>query len=352
MKKSLIALAALAASSLAMAQSSVTMFGIVDVNLGYTNHNGANGSVYGMGHSGNSTSRLGFRGVEDLGGGLKAGFWLEGAINNDVGGGAGAATGFDFKRESTVRLSGGFGEVRLGRELTPTYRNVSGYDVFGQVGMGRNEALVRNWSGSGTDDASAVRQNNMVSYYSPNMGGFSFSGGYGMHEKTTGSEGRYLGVAGKFANGPFSVGLGYENRKLDGLGANKQNKLTLGGSYDLGSVKLVGLVVQNKYKLVGLADRKLNSYALGVSAPVGAGTIKAQYALYDQKWIAGGSKAHHLSLGYQYDLSKRTALYTTASYIKNKDGSNIGLNGNGIGNAVPGAGINQTGIQAGIRHSF
>ena len=98
MKKSLIALAVLAASGAAMAQSSVTLFGIVDAGVTYAKTSGGD-NVYGLTNSGNATSRLGFRGVEDLGGGLKAGFWLEGAIQNDSGTGAGggaAGPGFEF----------------------------------------------------------------------------------------------------------------------------------------------------------------------------------------------------------------------------------------------------------------
>ena len=123
MKKSLIALAVLAASGAAMAQSSVTLFGIVDTGVGYIDNGGnevagstAGQNKYGMTTSGNATSRLGFRGVEDLGGGLKAGFWLEGQIDGDDGN----AAGFNFKRRSTLSLMGGFGEVRMGREQTPS----------------------------------------------------------------------------------------------------------------------------------------------------------------------------------------------------------------------------------------
>ncbi|MDE5144470.1 porin, partial [Paenibacillus larvae] len=134
MKKSLIALAVLAASGAAMAQSSVTMFGIVDTGVTYVNHaNAAGDSVYGLTSSGSATSRLGFRGTEDLGGGLKAGFWLEGEIFGDNGN----ANGFNFQRRSTISLMGNFGEVRMGRELTPSYSKVSGYDLFGQAGIGQ-----------------------------------------------------------------------------------------------------------------------------------------------------------------------------------------------------------------------
>src|SRR5436309_15281019 len=116
MKKSLLALAVLGAfAGAASAQSSVTLFGIVDVNARY----GKTGDVKvkSLGTDGINSSRLGFRGVEDLGGGLKAGFHLEGALSPDDG----TAGGFNFRRRSTVSLLGNFGEVRLGRDYTPSF---------------------------------------------------------------------------------------------------------------------------------------------------------------------------------------------------------------------------------------
>ena len=126
MKKSLIALAVLAASGAAMAQSSVTLFGIVDTGVSYVDNAVVNDAKYGVHSSGNATSRLGLRGTEDLGGGLKAGFWLEGEIFGDDGN----ASGFNFKRRSTVSLSGNFGEVRLGRDQVPTFQKLTSYDLF------------------------------------------------------------------------------------------------------------------------------------------------------------------------------------------------------------------------------
>ena len=117
MKKSLTALAALAVAGLASAQSSVTLFGVIDAGVTYqsaTSRDATTGlsskqSKWSLANSGYNSSRLGFRGTEDLGGGLAASFWLEAPITNDDG-----ATGVStFNRRSTVSLSGGFGEVRL-----------------------------------------------------------------------------------------------------------------------------------------------------------------------------------------------------------------------------------------------
>ena len=362
MKKSLIALAVLAASGAAMAQSSVTLFGIVDTGFAYVDNASGNDSVYGLSTSGNATSRLGFRGVEDLGGGLKAGFWLEGEIFGDNGN---STSGFDFKRRSTVSLAGGFGEVRLGRELTPGYSKTSSYDLFGQTGIGQFMGW-SNWNGNNqttannNNDANGIRSSNMISYYTPNFSGFTAGLGYGFDEKadtTNSKKGRYVGGYVAYDNGPLSVALSYDESSALTLGSGAtavngadRNRLTLGGSYDLNVVKLNAILQQTKDDVPGGSERKVNAYMLGASAPVGAGEVKLQYALYDQKAI--DSKAHQISLGYVHNLSKRTALYGTVAYLKNKDDSNLGLAAKNLSTGGPGAGENQTGVQLGIRHSF
>ena len=358
MKKSLIALAVLAASGAAMAQSSVTLFGIVDTAVGYVdNVNAAGDSVYGLSTSGNATSRLGFRGVEDLGGGLKAGFWLEGEIFGDDGN----AAGFNFKRRSTVSLMGGFGEVRMGRDLTPNYSKTISYDLFGQTGIGQFMGWT-DWASNSdfgtavpTADANNVRASNMISYFTPNFGGLTAGLGYGFDEQTTGKAGRYVGGYVAYDNGPLSLAASYDQRDLlvNGLVAGSavldRDTFTLGGSYNLNVVKLNAIVQQSKYKALGESE-KVNAYALGVSAPVGAGEVKLQYALYDNKLIE--SKAHQLSLGYVHNLSKRTAVYGTVSYMDNKDDSNLGLGAKNLKTAGPGFGESQTGVQVGVCHSF
>ena len=360
MKKSLIALAVLAASGAAMAQSSVTLFGIVDTNVSYldgvSNAAGTNtDSKYGIGTSGNATSRLGFRGVEDLGGGLKAGFWLEGEIFGDDGN----ASGFNFQRRSTVSLMGGFGEVRLGRDLTAGYTKTSSYDVFGQAGYGQ----FLGWSAWGAvgADANGIRKSNMITYFTPNMSGFSGAIGYGFDEQTTGSLGRYVGGYVAYDNGPLSLALSYDQSDLGQAAAAavvarkiERDVVTLGASYDFGMAKLNGMYQRLQDDEAGFADKKVNSFAVGVSAPVGAaGVVKLQYALYDQENVGTrDSKAHHISLGYQHNLSKRTAVYGTVSYMDNKDVSAVALSGKGLGTIDARAGDSQTGVQVGIRHSF
>ncbi|MBP7645707.1 MAG: porin [Comamonas sp.] len=352
MKKSLIALAVLASSGAAMAQSSVTLYGVVDTSIGYVK---GQESVSGMLNSGNATSRLGFRGVEDLGNGLKAEFVVEGELKPDDG----TASGLNFTRQSTVGLSGSFGQVRLGRALTASYNAVSRYDLFGTVGLGSTLA----WAGSQTGYQN--RSDNMISYISPKFSGFGVGVDYGFGEKKENRTGRNMGIGATYDNGPLSLGLGYDRQNnvsnttafggttLVPVLVNQDLKSwQLGGSYNFGVAKLLAFYKNTKYNEVATGtDTTLKTYNLGVSVPVGAaGEVKATYNNY--KISDNGGKANQFSLGYVHNMSKRTALYGTYAYLKNKDGGPFALNGafsgvNGANNSGK-----MHGLQVGVRHAF
>lgn len=358
MKKSLLALAVLAASGAAMAQSSVTLYGIVDAGVTYVN-GGQNWT--GLTSGNQATSRLGFRGVEDLGGGLKANFVLEGGFNADTGDGASsyagakAGDGFTFRRQSTVGLSGNFGEVRLGRELTAAYNATARYDVFGSVGIAQS----RLWADGGVASATQVTTNqrvsNAVTYVSPNFSGFKVAVNYGFGE-VAGNNGssRYIGGGAMYDNGPLSLGLGVE-RLNKGVGANPNgniNTWSLGGSYDLGVAKLIAGYRQSTaddFAGVGI-DNKLKGYTLAATAPVGPGLVKVAYDRYQNSLNGFSAKADQFSLGYVYSLSKRTSVYGTYAYLKNKDGAVV------IPTLQSGATLKsnggQSGIQLGLTHAF
>ena len=341
MKKSLIALAVLAASGAAMAQSSVTLYGVVDTGLTYSK---GEESVYGMTHvGGNVNSRLGFRGVEDLGNGLKATFNLESGFSADDGTNYMGQDGLAFTRTSTVGLAGNFGEVRLGRMLTSSYLAVNRYDAFGDTGIGASLA----WN---PQTGYAPRTENAISYTSPNFSGFKIGAEYGFGEKQKARDSRYFGMGATYDNGPLSLGLGYDrlnSNTMDGLlAASDLKTVHLGGAYNFGVAKLLAFYKQSK---VSNAP-KFKTFGLGVSAPVGAaGEVRASYNNY--KISDDNGKANQLSLGYVHNLSKRTALYGTYAYIKNKDGLAFQLNG-----AMAGAGLKdgekQHGLQLGVRHAF
>jgi len=338
MKKSLIALTVLAASGAAMAQSSVTRSGVTSGN--------------------NLTSRLGFRGTEDLGGGLKANFVLEGGFNLDAGdgkSGGATGTGFEFKRRSTVGLSGGFGEVRMGRELTAAFNATARYDVFGSVGIGQS----RLWADGGVVDASAnatavttnQRISNALTYVAPDFSGFKFGLNYGFGETTaSNSDSGYLGAGLTYDNGPLSLGLGLErlNNGANSVAASDIDAWSLGGSYDFGVAKLLAGYRQSTVD-IATVENKRNGYYLAATAPVGAGTVRVSYNRYENELGAGAkAKADQFAVGYVYGLSKRTSVYGTYAYIKNKDGANLynlgagGLKTNG----------SQQGVQVGVSHAF
>lgn len=358
MKKSLLALAVLAASGAAMAQSSVTLYGVADTGVTYTS---GKENVYGLTHlGGNTNSRLGFRGVEDLGGGLKATFQLEAGVGIDDGTDYFTGSGMAFRRISKLGLEGGFGAVSLGRELTASYMAVSRYDVFGDTGIGASLA----WK-NGYD----ARTQNAISYYTPTISGFRAGINYGFGEQVKARDNRYVGVGLAYDNGPISVGFGYDrqNNVMAKVFDDEGMDLTtwqLGGSYNFGVAKVAAFYKETKYKEIVLLggggdSDKLKTFGLGVTAPVGAGEVRASYNHHRATGVGADLgntlKADQFSLGYVHNMSKRTALYGTYAYIKNKDnnGYHLGMQLNG---AMAGAGLKdsgaQHGFQVGVRHAF
>ncbi len=389
MKKSLVALAALALAGAASAQSSVTLFGIVDAGIAYTDAKtnlATGGSVkqsqYGLSNSGYNSSRLGFRGTEDLGGGLAAGFWLEAPLGNDNGT---ISNSLFFNRRSTVSLSGGFGEVRLGRDFTPTFWNDTTFDPFGTNGVGTNVISAAHGSSnilgvSGLADNAYFRSSNSVGYFlPPNLGGFYGQVMYGFDENVhtdnafNSQQGRYAGGRFGYANGPLDVAIAYGESKVADtiLTTGTAKTFNLGASYDLGVVKLFGELSQVKNEIdpaVGATtNAKVNGWLLGATAPVGAGLIRASVGQARASLDGPGAdpRATKFALGYVHNLSKRTALYATVAHVSNKDGSAVAtgtnINQGNAGSGATSAGfVSGTGNEAkgsngyefGIRHSF
>jgi len=386
MKKSLTAFAALAVCGLASAQSSVTLFGVVDAGVTYQS-NTARDTVTGLsnkqskwslGNSGYNSSRIGFRGTEDLGGGLAASFWLEAPITNDDG-----ATGVStFNRRSTVSLSGGFGELRLGRDYTPTFWNDTVFDPFGTNGSGTN--VISTVSGNTTiNNANYVRASNSVGYFlPPNLGGFYGQLQYSFAENTStsatsttaatsSSAGRYVGGRFGYANGPLDIALGVGRSTVVDTAALERSVQTinLGASYDFGPVKLFGELsnVKNKFDYSAAADThdSYNGYLIGATVPVGAGLIRVAYSQVRYNEGAAGVTgedplARKLAVGYVHNLSKRTALYATVARVNNRNdvnytGSLVSASTTGYGSTGVGfSGLprSSTGYDFGIRHAF
>ena len=362
MKKSLIALAVLAASGAAMAQSSVTLYGVADAGVTYLN---GLDNWSGVTSGNNLTSRLGFRGTEDLGGGLKANFVLEGGFNLDAGdgkSGGATGTGFEFKRRSTVGLSGGFGEVRMGRELTAAYNATARYDVFGSVGIGQS----RLWADGGVVDTVAPALNangnavttnqrisNALTYVSPDFSGFKVGVNYGFGETTNGnSDSSYMGAGLMYDNGPLSLGLGLErlNNGANSVAVSDIDAWSLGGSYDFGVAKLLAGYRESKVDRATGENKRLGYY-VAATAPVGAGTVRVSYNRYENELANVKGKADQFAIGYVYGLSKRTSVYGTYAYIKNKDGANLYTLGSSTQGGLKTNG-SQQGVQVGVSHAF
>jgi predicted porin len=348
MKKSLLALAVLGAfAGAAAAQSSVTLFGIVDTsiaNISNKDQNGTTTTTQQLRTDGINSSRLGFRGVEDLGGGLKAGFWLEAGVNPDVG----TTNAKFFNRRSTVSLLGGFGEVRMGRDYTPTFWNLTVFDPFGTNGVG---SLLNIASTLGSGASTLVRADNTVGYFLPTgigglYGQFQLAAGEGGANNTQPSN-KYAGGRIGFAAGPMDVAGSYGETQI--AGSNDKLKVAnIGGAFAFGPAKITGQYSQHKYN-----ERKQQLWQIGTVVGLGQGELHAAYSDSDMSGGAtgtpftDGSDSQQLAIGYVYNISKRTAVYGTASRIKN-DG-NAGFVVGLPGSALSGT---STGVEAGLRHSF
>lgn len=329
MKKSLIALAVLGSMvGAASAQSSVTLFGGVDLNVRY--NKGGGKTFKSMGSDGIYSSRWGVRGVEDLGGGLKAGFWLESAINPDDGT---TNSSRYWHRRSSVSLMGDFGELRLGRFLTNQFTAFADFDPFGTNGVGDSNKMM---STLGSGVSSTVRADNIVAYYLPsNLGGF-----YGSAEVAAGegssTNNKFMGGRLGYAAGPLNISAAYAVSDPE-TSDDDYKRTTIAGSYDLGMVKLMGSYTQNKF-----GSSKQNVGMIGASAPMGSGTLRASYI--------SASLASQIAVGYIHDLSKRTAVYTSVSRVENDAGSSVKVAGPSAWTI--GSGADNGGFEVGIRHTF
>lgn len=355
MKKTLVAVAALTAAAGAFAQSTVTLFGVLDTSVAHISSGG--NSVTGLSSGGVSSSRLGFRGTEDLGGGLAAGFWLEGGIAADNGN----SSGYSFDRRSTVSLSSNaFGELRLGRDKVPAYLNIETFDPFGDVGVGgvNGSNLVGSaTSAAGTPEGSAPkRASNSINYLLPaTLGGIYGQVQYAFGEQvdtpaiTNESLRNSAGFRIGYAAGPLNVALGYGQVRGGTTTADIDYRATnIGASYNFGFVKPMLLIASERGN-----GRKVELYEIGATVPVGAGEIRAGYSMYKRKDISDAD-SNRIALGYGYNLSKRTQLYATVARVDNDDRATRGLTVSSSSLASPtiAAGRNVTGYEFGVRHSF
>ncbi len=350
MQKKIIALAVAGlVSGAAFAQANVTVYGVADGYYGHVKSD--NKTVNAFNSGGLSGSRLGFKGAEDLGGGLKAVFEYEMAFNLDnTGNGtainnAATGNGLNGTRQSYVGLAGGFGTVVLGRLQTPGYY-VGKFDALASAAISP-QAILSSGKMIGGAVASTIapnnnaRLNNALAYISPSFSGFSAVVAAALGEQATGDKENVLGLGLNYANGPLAVGFVYHDiDNYSAVGANDAKEWMLGGSYDLGVVKLLG-----SYQNAKLSNTNNNNmWQLGVVAPVGAGNVHFAYG--DMDMDAANMDSNSWTLAYTHGLSKRTTAYVGYNRTGNDSSAALGVLGVGT------AGKATTGLVAGVRHTF
>lgn len=312
MKKSLIALAVLAASGASMAQSSVTLYGIADVMFGSSETGVGAGKVRQteITSGGLSSSRFGFKGSEDLGGGLKANFQLEQGFSIDTGTGRdsdnvtpGVQMTEAFSRQAWVGVSGGFGEVQLGHIWT-AYDDVSAssFSAFDSKFSATNEVFVSHRD-------YAANPGNGIRYTSPNLSGFSAAVSYTTEENKTPtlSTANTTAFNIQYANGPLAAAVAYQTEEPQG-NSSSNDFTRVGGSYDFGVVKL--LATYGNVDAAGVADT--DEYHVGLDFPVSSNlTLSAGYATSETENSAGAklTEREGYGLAATYALSKRTTAY-------------------------------------------
>ena len=338
MKKNAIALGVLGLfSGLVSAQSSVTMYGVVDVAVERVK--GAT-SLTRVTSGQQQGSRWGLRGTEDLGGGLKAMFVLETGFNADTG--TLGQGGRMFGRQNFVGLGGNWGAVRLGRQYTPMDDIVSiigtkTYDVMSVVPI------------IGNGDYNRV--DNALTYVSPTVANTVFQLQYSLGEErvstnTSADFAKQASAHALYANGPLTAGLSLMRvTDADGVLAGKQGRdaVLLAAAYDFGGVTLSGY-----YDAEDKAAKKLKVYGVAAAFKWGQTTVSvgaAQAKDVNGSAAAASDDARLYTLQASHNLSKRTAVYGHITAVDNDTASALGFNS-------PVAGSNSNGIQVGLRHRF
>ncbi len=357
MKKSLIALAVAGALApvAAQAQSSVTIYGLIDQGYYQISNASANAKQKGVAAAVYSP-RLGFKGTEDLGNGLKASFVLEQQLFIDTG--AIDSAGTEFKRGSNLSLSGSFGTVTAGRITDPFYVAYIGGDVRASILTGSSlQPYLR--AGSATNFG-LLWVNNAISYTTPTMSGFKASIYQSFGEVlAVSSGGKQTGLTANYAMGPFTANAGtaahYDN---NGAKNGKANTLNFGYNFGPGEVRISSSTFKNP-QLTSTRNYRIDSLngKFSVSNQI---VLSAGYYRFKDKNSLLASTGKVTGAQVDYLLSKRTTLY--AVYGHSNDASVIqAAHGGGmaaasstalISGAAAGASGSQTIMAIGVRHTF
>lgn len=337
----------------AFAQSQVTVFGLLDAGITRLNASGA-GSQTLLNTDGNTSSRLGFRGTEDLGDGFKANFWIEAAISPDTGlGGASSTNNKDsvntgaltFGRRATVGLQSGWGELRLGRDYVPSFSNLTtSMHPFGTNGVGSSGAFFYPVNTGGTTVRTNVRASNSIGYFLPNnsagvYGAVMVASGEQPSGTSTAKDGNHQGIRLGWRNDKWNVAAATGKTRY---ATGDYTQSNIGANVQVGPAKLMALWGENK---VGIT--RTRAQMIGTQWTVSdQGELRFAYSRLQSRGVA--NDATHWAIGYVYELSRRTGVYATAARITNKDRGNR-FN---VGLAATTPGGSSSGVDIGMRHSF
>ncbi|MFZ5575042.1 MAG: porin [Pseudomonadota bacterium] len=372
MKKILaVAIASAFAAPAFAATSNVDVYGVINVGVESVD----NGRATGLGNktrvtTGNNAA-LGFKGSEDLGGGLKANWQIETnvSIDGDNNASAGTAAGaLNGSRNVWGGLSGGWGEVRVGVHDTPYKMSTGRLDSFVAT-LGDYNTIMGAASGVNASSAFDLRTSNTIAYISPTMGGFQFAGAYvtstEINATAATDDSTAYSLSATFANGPLFLTAAYEKHKFDGgaatpsggvillpngtVAANDRDAWKIGAGYKFGDLQLGA--IYEKVDMGGVNNDHAN-WMLGADYTIGAIKLKAAYNRAEETTSAANDGAKFWTIGADYNFSKRTMLQVTYADLNNDTGGNYIL-GQGTNN-VPGnaAGADADGFGINLVHRF
>jgi predicted porin len=363
--KQALILATMASSAMyihtAHAQTSVQVYGRLNMDLeaiSFSNTTG--GADADMTRMSSNSSRLGFRGTEDLGNGLKAIFQIESSVNPDAG------TGTLAGRDSFVGLQGNWGKVRMGI-MDDVFKGMGGYtDRFKGTGL-QDDGTITALGGGGV--GFTRREVNSLRYDTPTFGGFRGEFQYGLVNEAPVDAQTSLTMAGHYANGPLAVGVAFARHHNFTVGRSDKG-YRIGAKYDFGIFDIAGGITRLDYE-VASGDIKHDFYTISTGIKLGGGVLSFKYGVApDNKGsatngatTAAGSDGARLfkgdnsgaklyTLGYEYNLSKRTQLYTYYTRISNEANANYRFGTNGVNIAAAGPGASPSGFVVGVSHDF
>lgn len=348
----------------ASAQSLLQVYGGIDLAVSYYKGEGT-GSRTQLTPGGNQNNRLGFRGREDLGGGLYAWFELEMGFNADNGTGLASNTNnqlsgqvptqsLTFNRRSFVALGNQWGELRFGRDYVPSFWPLYLYDPF-RTGVGFGGATIQ-----GTT-VTNLRASNSIGYWTPGCNALECKGFfsqlmYAFGENPSNGPGADDGNVwgARFGYGGSNWEVSIAKAETSNQAVDFFSQTTGGGYYDFGFARLMFLIGENK---TGVPVAALNNgtkspfYQIGGFIYLGPGYIPVAFT-HVKRNDPQDSSASKIAIGYVYNLSKRTALYSTYAYIDNKNAMAVPVNVGADAGPTPLPGRSASGIDIGIRHSF